>query len=77
MVRQQRIILLMSLEAMQNITTLAKGVPIGGELDYLDDGTISATACTQSIPGHKKPGAVAGFIGGIHLAVRRHHHPAD
>ena len=25
-----------------NITTLAKGVPIGGELDYLDDGTISA-----------------------------------
>lgn len=24
------------------ITTLAKGVPIGGELDYLDDGTISA-----------------------------------
>jgi len=24
------------------ITSLAKGVPIGGELDYLDDGTISA-----------------------------------
>jgi recombination protein RecR len=24
------------------ITTLAQGVPIGGELDYLDDGTISA-----------------------------------
>jgi recombination protein RecR len=24
------------------VTTLAKGVPIGGELDYLDDGTISA-----------------------------------
>ncbi len=24
------------------VTTLAQGVPIGGELDYLDDGTISA-----------------------------------
>ncbi len=24
------------------ITILAQGVPIGGELDYLDDGTISA-----------------------------------
>jgi len=24
------------------ITTLAQGVPVGGELDYLDDGTISA-----------------------------------
>jgi recombination protein RecR len=24
------------------LTTLAKGVPIGGELDYLDDGTITA-----------------------------------
>ncbi len=25
-----------------SITTLAKGVPVGGELDYLDDGTIGA-----------------------------------
>ena len=25
-----------------SITTLAQGVPVGGELDYLDDGTISA-----------------------------------
>jgi len=25
-----------------SITSLAQGVPIGGELDYLDDGTISA-----------------------------------
>lgn len=25
-----------------SVTTLAQGVPIGGELDYLDDGTISA-----------------------------------
>jgi recombination protein RecR len=24
------------------VTTLARGVPVGGELDYLDDGTISA-----------------------------------
>ena len=24
------------------VTSLAQGVPIGGELDYLDDGTISA-----------------------------------
>ena len=24
------------------VTSLAKGVPIGGELDYLDEGTISA-----------------------------------
>ncbi|MFQ6551351.1 recombination mediator RecR [Aestuariibius insulae] len=25
-----------------NVTSLAQGVPVGGELDYLDDGTISA-----------------------------------
>ena len=25
-----------------DITTLARGVPVGGELDYLDDGTLSA-----------------------------------
>jgi len=30
------------LEARVKVTTLAQGVPIGGELDYLDDGTISA-----------------------------------
>jgi recombination protein RecR len=24
------------------VTTLAQGVPVGGELDYLDDGTITA-----------------------------------
>ena len=24
------------------VTSLAQGVPIGGELDYLDDGTIGA-----------------------------------
>ncbi|MFK7869094.1 MAG: recombination mediator RecR [Roseobacter sp.] len=30
------------LEGRVRITTLAQGVPIGGELDYLDDGTISA-----------------------------------
>lgn len=30
------------LEHQVSVTTLAQGVPIGGELDYLDDGTISA-----------------------------------
>ncbi len=30
------------LEGQVRLTTLAQGVPIGGELDYLDDGTISA-----------------------------------
>ena len=30
------------LEGRVVVTSLAKGVPIGGELDYLDDGTISA-----------------------------------
>ncbi|WP_278922881.1 MULTISPECIES: recombination mediator RecR [Pseudophaeobacter] len=30
------------LDDQVQITTLAQGVPIGGELDYLDDGTISA-----------------------------------
>jgi recombination protein RecR len=28
--------------ASASVTSLAQGVPIGGELDYLDDGTISA-----------------------------------
>ncbi len=30
------------LENQAHLTTLAQGVPIGGELDYLDDGTITA-----------------------------------
>lgn len=30
------------LEGQVRITSLAQGVPIGGELDYLDDGTITA-----------------------------------
>ncbi len=30
------------LEHRVTVTSLAKGVPIGGELDYLDDGTITA-----------------------------------
>ncbi|MFZ7091864.1 recombination mediator RecR [Primorskyibacter sp. 2E233] len=30
------------LEGRVSLTSLAQGVPIGGELDYLDDGTISA-----------------------------------
>jgi len=30
------------IEHLVTLTSLAKGVPIGGELDYLDDGTITA-----------------------------------
>ena len=30
------------LDGTVRLTSLAQGVPIGGELDYLDDGTISA-----------------------------------
>ena len=30
------------LEMRVTLTSLAQGVPIGGELDYLDDGTITA-----------------------------------
>jgi recombination protein RecR len=30
------------LQGMVRLTSLAQGVPIGGELDYLDDGTITA-----------------------------------
>ena len=29
------------------VTTLAQGVPMGGELDYLDDGTISAALAAR------------------------------
>lgn len=31
-----------ALEGRVRVTSLAQGVPVGGELDYLDDGTISA-----------------------------------
>lgn len=31
-----------NLEGRARVTSLAQGVPIGGELDYLDDGTITA-----------------------------------
>ncbi len=30
------------LEGRVAVTSLAQGVPVGGELDYLDDGTIGA-----------------------------------
>ena len=30
------------LDGQVSLTSLAQGVPIGGELDYLDDGTITA-----------------------------------
>ena len=29
------------------VTSLAKGVPVGGELDYLDEGTISAALAAR------------------------------
>ena len=35
------------LEGAVTLTSLAQGVPIGGELDYLDDGTISAALAAR------------------------------
>jgi recombination protein RecR len=35
------------LEGKVSLTSLAQGVPIGGELDYLDDGTISAALAAR------------------------------
>lgn len=35
------------LEGRATLTSLAQGVPIGGELDYLDDGTISAALAAR------------------------------
>jgi recombination protein RecR len=35
------------LEGKVTLTSLAQGVPIGGELDYLDDGTISAALAAR------------------------------
>jgi len=35
------------LENRVSLTSLAQGVPIGGELDYLDDGTISAALAAR------------------------------
>ena len=35
------------LEETVTLTSLAQGVPIGGELDYLDDGTISAALAAR------------------------------
>ncbi len=37
------------LETRCKVTTLAQGVPIGGELDYLDDGTISAALRARKV----------------------------
>ncbi|MEM9046395.1 MAG: toprim domain-containing protein, partial [Pseudomonadota bacterium] len=34
-------------ETEAEITSLAQGVPVGGELDYLDDGTISAALAAR------------------------------
>jgi recombination protein RecR len=35
------------IEGKVSLTSLAQGVPIGGELDYLDDGTISAALAAR------------------------------
>ncbi|MEM7075484.1 MAG: recombination mediator RecR [Pseudomonadota bacterium] len=35
------------LEGQVRLTSLAQGVPVGGELDYLDDGTISAALAAR------------------------------
>ena len=35
------------LEARVRVTTLAQGVPVGGEMDYLDDGTIGAALAAR------------------------------
>ena len=35
------------LDGQVRLTSLAQGVPIGGELDYLDDGTITAAMCAR------------------------------
>jgi recombination protein RecR len=35
------------LDGKVTLTTLAQGVPIGGELDYLDDGTIGAALAAR------------------------------
>lgn len=37
------------LEGQVTLTSLAQGVPIGGELDYLDDGTISAALNARKV----------------------------
>jgi recombination protein RecR len=31
-----------------SVTSLARGVPVGGELDYLDDGTLAAAFRSRS-----------------------------
>jgi hypothetical protein len=48
------------------VTSLAQGVPIGGELDYLDDGTISAALRARSFGsslGPTKNSAISGLSG--------------
>ncbi|MBE3638020.1 recombination mediator RecR [Mangrovicoccus algicola] len=36
------------LDGRTRVTSLAKGVPVGGELDYLDDGTIAAALAART-----------------------------
>ncbi len=35
------------LDGMVRLTSLAQGVPVGGELDYLDEGTITAALAAR------------------------------
>ena len=37
------------------VTSLAQGVPVGGELDYLDDGTIAAALKARSLLRQRSP----------------------
>jgi recombination protein RecR len=36
-------------EADVKVTRLAHGVPVGGELDYLDEGTLSAALLSRTV----------------------------
>ena len=42
MIKKREIIMKPLGDMIQEVSSLAQGVPIGGELDYLDEGTISA-----------------------------------
>ena len=58
-----RIVLLRidQLQGTCRLTSLAQGVPIGGELDYLDDGTITAEHGMGRLRALIKLGSLASF----------------
>ena len=47
------------------VTRLAHGVPVGGELDYLDEGTLSAALAARQVLEGRRVGPV---LGGVHSA---------